>query len=252
MFAMGITTEIVTSVDGQFLVLSNDAIAQHLKRGDRWEPHFTTIAQKLLSPGDIAVDIGANFGHNAVVMAKCVAPSGAVLAFEPQRIVFQQLCGNAILNNLDNIVANQCALGDQRGFTAMSPVNLQEEWVNVGATPLGQGGEQVEMRQLDDLQLPQVEFIKIDAQGSETMIIRGGRKTLERCHPVMFVEIEDKYLLHMKSSPQELIAEIKAIGYDLYRIENKYPVDHLAIPGAVGDSVVTKLTSALDARLVRV
>lgn len=37
---------------------------------------------------------------------------GTVHAFEPQRIIFQQLCGNAFLNGLDNIVPYEMAVGN--------------------------------------------------------------------------------------------------------------------------------------------
>ena len=50
----------VENKDGRFLILENDGIGGHLKRGDRWEPHFTKIVRGLVEPGTVAVDAGAN------------------------------------------------------------------------------------------------------------------------------------------------------------------------------------------------
>src|SRR5262245_3941932 len=58
------------------------------------------LFRQLLRPGDVAVDVGANIGALTIGMARLVGPSGAVLAFEPQRVIFDILAQNIRLNGL--------------------------------------------------------------------------------------------------------------------------------------------------------
>ena len=53
--------------------------------------------------GYISLDVGANIGCHTVPFAKLVGESGRVVAFEPQRLVFQNLCANLALNALTNV-----------------------------------------------------------------------------------------------------------------------------------------------------
>lgn len=58
-----------------------------------------------LSPGDMAVDIGAHVGDSTLPIALAVGRKGAVFAFEPNPVVYQVLSMNAFLNtSLTNII----------------------------------------------------------------------------------------------------------------------------------------------------
>src|ERR1043165_865505 len=68
------------------------------------------IFRQVLRPGDLALDIGANLGSHTLPLAQFVGPTGGVYAFEPQRILFQILCGNVALNEIGNVRALPFAL----------------------------------------------------------------------------------------------------------------------------------------------
>jgi hypothetical protein len=65
---------------------------------------------QILKPGQVVLDVGANIGAHTLWFAQTVGPSGTVLAFEPQRIVFQALCANLAhtppLYNPNNFLGN--------------------------------------------------------------------------------------------------------------------------------------------------
>ena len=63
------------------------------------------LFQKILRPGMFVVEVGANLGAHTVVLAQAVAPGGGVLAFEPQRLIFQTLCANLAINSIPNVDA---------------------------------------------------------------------------------------------------------------------------------------------------
>lgn len=220
-------SELFQNEDGNFIIFPNDAIAQHLKSGKPWEPHFKIIIQHLIKEGDTVIDCGANFGYNAVLMGKQIGLSGRLVAFEPQRIINQQLCGNMILNNIYNASIIQTALGKEPGETTMSPVSYERDWVNIGDTSVGDGGEAVEVRTLDELCVGSLNFIKIDVQGYELFALQGGENTIKQLLPDVFIEIEEHQLTKFDVTKDQLFDYIKSFGYRMFRIDNEYPCDHI-------------------------
>src|SRR5579862_896137 len=63
--------------------------------------------KQVVQPGDTVLEIGANIGSHTVFFAKAVGREGTVQAFEPQRLIFQTLCANIALNNLENVKTYQ-------------------------------------------------------------------------------------------------------------------------------------------------
>jgi FkbM family methyltransferase len=167
--------------------------------------------RQLISPGQVVLDIGANIGAHTLCFAQLVGPSGAVLAFEPQRIVFQMLCGNMALNAVTNVFANHLALGREVG-TVLVPVLDYAQPGNYGGLALGSfaSGERVSVVPLDSLDLPRCDFIKIDVEGMERDVLEGAARTIERFQPTLYVEND------RAEHSQALIAHLLGIGYRLY------------------------------------
>jgi FkbM family methyltransferase len=220
----------ISNIDGNWLILENDAIGQNLLDGKRWEPHFTDIAKKLIPQGSIAVDCGANMGHHTVVMANIVGENGFVHAIEPLRVIFQQLNANVFNNGLTNVKTYNIALGNRGGVSQMNPVNYFADWVNIGDTEVGRGGDEILVTPLDVFELRNVSFIKIDVQGSEVLLLDGAKETIQKNSPILFIEVEDLHLRNFGTSPKELLNKIREMDYDIYHIITDYPVDHLCIP----------------------
>jgi FkbM family methyltransferase len=224
----------VNNEDGIYIILENDAIGKNLLDGQRWEPHFSEIAKKLIGPNDICVDAGANFGYNTIIMSKIT--SSNVYAFEPLRITFQQLCTNVFLNGLTNVYTYNLALGNEDKSISMNQVDYFSEWVNIGATNIGSGGDETVSKTLDSFNInPQ--FMKIDIQGYECFMLDGSVNTINKSRPIIFVEIEDHQLIKFGKYPKDLIDIIKSYEYDIYNIKNQYPCDHICFPKHRADEV---------------
>lgn len=225
-------TELFRNEDGTFLTLRQDALAGHLRRGDRWEPHLSTVIQKILRPGGHAIDAGAHVGYTTVVMAKIVGPTGWVIAAEPLRVIFQLLCSNCMLNGVPNVFALHCALGSGKSKSvSMAPVDY---WApgNLMDSAVGAGGEQVPVRTIDGLGVRDVDLIKIDVQGYEIEVLLGAGRTISESRPVLLVEVEDFQLQRQGVSAFQLLQKLKEMGYQLAWIDNDYPVDFIAVvPG---------------------
>ena len=195
--------QLCNSAYGAIHVLRNDnprgmAICQTGKA-----PDHDDIMQlaALLSPGMIAVDAGANFGCFALAFA---AAGALVYAFEPQPQLADLLLRSVHLGHADVIVYH-AALGAQVGEIKMPTVDYTSE-MDFGTVRLGAGQHTVDVMTLDQLLLPCLDVLKIDVEGMELEVLRGGEKTIREYHPVIFVE-------HHISGKPALETKLREFGY---------------------------------------
>src|SRR5216684_8160846 len=117
------------------------------------------LFRQVVHPSMTAVEVGANIGVHTIPLARLVGPHGRLVAFEPQRIVFQMLCANVALNALGNVMAHQSAVGREIGSIVVPLVDYSRPG-NFGGVSLGsaEDGEVVSMVTVDSLDLPACEF----------------------------------------------------------------------------------------------
>ena len=209
---------------------TNDAITQHLKRNGSWETHLVAIS-RLFTHGiqsPVVLDVGANLGAYAIPLAKELAASGGLIyAFEPQRIVYYQLCGNIFLNRLDNVFAFWMAIGHEDGSITLPGIDYQKT-ENVGGfslveqirnqtdcVALTQTIEPVKtpLRRLSSVGLPDIiSLMKIDVEGYDLNVLSGATDVIEHSHfpPLLF---EAWGFDWFKERKEELFAFIKSMGY---------------------------------------
>lgn len=169
------------------------------------------VFRQLIQPGWTVLELGANIGSHTVFLAKRVGPSGRLIAFEPQRIVFQTLCANIALNSILNVDCHQKAVGQQAGSLIVPPLDYTVD-NNFGGLGLGAytQGESVPVVAIDDLNLNACHFMKIDIEGMEREAILGAKQTLERWKPVLYVEND------RADRSEALVETLHGLGYALY------------------------------------
>lgn len=164
----------------------------------------------LLKPGNLAIDAGANVGALTLAMARAVAPGGIVLAYEPQRILFQILCANLSLNEIDNVHLRHAALGAELGVTRVPHIDYGREG-NFGGVSLGAGqGEAVRVETIDALGLRRLALLKADVEGMETELLQGAADTIGRLRPLLYVEADRKDRL------PALFDRLRSLGYRMW------------------------------------
>lgn len=152
------------------------------------------LLRSILRPNDVVVEAGANIGTHTVPMAQAVGDRGRVLAFEPQRMIFQLLCANIALNELNNVDARQAGLGSAPGSMKVPVVASDREHNFGGISLLGrETGEPVGIETIDGLELPRCRLIKIDVEGMEREVLLGAEATVVRCRPVLYVENDRRH-----------------------------------------------------------
>jgi FkbM family methyltransferase len=199
--------EIVQGTYDRFLCFKTDDFVSRLIRAHGvWGESESCLAilmcEGFSSP--LVLDVGANLGGFTVPVAKKLSQSGGILhAFEPQRIVFQQLCGNVILNRLDNVFAHNVALGSETKKIEIPRIDYHKTQ-NIGAVSLipeiqkvtkvaysDTSSEEVHVTSIDSLApRGRCAFVKIDVEGFESEVIKGGVVFLEEnaFPPVLFEE----------------------------------------------------------------
>ena len=179
--------------------------------GEFCEGEAEMFAQ-LLSPGQVVIEVGANIGSHTVHLAKLVGDAGLVIAFEPQRVIFQLLCANLALNDVLNTRAIQAASGEQPGTLRVPDIDYRAPDSNFGGVSLvsATGDDQVPVLPLDSLQVASLRLLKVDVEGMELSVLLGGRATIQRHRPVIYVEND-----RPERSPA-LIAFLLGQGYDCW------------------------------------
>jgi FkbM family methyltransferase len=158
----------------------------------RGEPEFRLLPF-LVDRRRNAVDIGANKGTYTYALARLAK---RVWAFEPNPKMFKILQRTAAAN----VTAAMLALSDRAGRAELRVPRMRKggysnQGGSLSAAKISENYRAVSVaaRRLDDLDLSDVGFIKIDVEGFEAEVIAGARQTIRQCRPVMIVELEERY-----------------------------------------------------------
>jgi len=169
------------------------------------------IFSQFLKKGDVVAEVGANIGAHTIAIAKLVGQTGQVLAFEPQRVIFQILCANLALNGLFNVRTYQAAVGRETGMITVPQINYTTE-ANFGGLSLGKwdAGENVQVLKLDALNLPALRLLKVDVEGMEAEVLSGAKQTIAKYRPILYVEND------RRAHSEQLIELLNAFGYRMW------------------------------------
>lgn len=205
--------QLAAAKDGYLLYNRNDEyIGRSVQKYGEYSALEMELFKHVCVAGNCVIEAGANIGTHTVGLARLVGSQGRVLAFEPQRLVFQTLCANVALNSLTNVDCYWAALGSQEGVVTV-PEADPDRHSNFGGMALGgvQKGAPISCFTLDRfIALPRVNLIKIDVEGMEAEVLRGGEQILRKFKPLLYVE-NDRV-----EQSEALIRLIAGFGYRLF------------------------------------
>jgi FkbM family methyltransferase len=207
--------EIIQSPFGNFLINQHDLIGNYIQQTGTWESHLYDFYSKVLDKDDICIDAGANLGYHAVQFGKL---SKKVYAFEPQSLVFNQLCANILFNDLNEvIIPSKNALGDKvevKQIWSIEKENFGNGIYNWGGRGLEHKDsvyksddireyDQVNVISLDSLNINKCSLFKIDIQGYEYYAFMGAKTLIEDNKPIILLE----------SAPERSELDVKVLNY---------------------------------------
>lgn len=211
-------------------VNQGDWLGGHVFLTGDYEPPTAALILKLLKPGDMFVDVGANIGFFTVLGSRAVGPTGRVLAFEPLAAARAELERNIRLNQCRNVVVHDEAVSDRESTNDYYAGPEDHQGISSlrslsNASAVGQ----VQTIRLDD-RIPTdhvVTLVKIDVEGAEYRVLDGFTERLILDRPDLIIEVTDAYLRELGNSSRTLRARLTSLGYQMYLIDEDrlIPVD---------------------------
>ena len=213
-----------------------------------FEPGTRVTLQKLIEPGDVVFDIGANIGAHTLGMAQSVGPSGKVYAFEPADFAFEKLRCNLALN--PELAAR--TVPRQILFSAAPTDRAEPEiyasWPLQSAEPVHpkHRGRLVSTTRaivdtldafVDRNTITSLNLIKIDVDGHELPVFRGATETLRRFQPTLVMEMSPYIHAERQNNFSDFVEILKNAGYSLRDADNgsDVPLDVVQLERLIPD-----------------
>lgn len=185
---------------------------------------------RTIGPGMTCFDVGGNIGAVTTHLAKNVAPTGRVYAFEPVPALRARLDKNLARNGWDRVVSvHQCALSNATGEARLAVAAVDAD--NQGLASLVAAGSDrltgtltVQTVTLDDFvaerRIDRIDFMKIDIQGAEILLLEGGRRTLAELRPDLVVEVSPADMAGIGKNSRDLLRALEGCGYQTYELRS--------------------------------
>jgi FkbM family methyltransferase len=186
----------------------------------------------VIRPGDVCLDVGAEYGIYSHVLARLTGLNGTVHSIEPLPGAFRVLTAGLTAVGCGNVRCHQVALGEQTGHGTLSvprrrglPVHGRA-FLTTGADEQGSNTEFTSSRgvtadvlTLDELcareGIDRVDFIKADVEGAELSVLRGGEITITGHCPTLLLEIEERHVRKYGVDAAAVVDWLTARGYQM-------------------------------------
>lgn len=171
--------------------------------------------KKYIPKNAVILDIGANIGNHAVYFGK-ILDAKKIYCFEPQKGVFKILQKNVSLNKLDfKIQLFNIGLGSKNSKAKIRFDGTKIH--NCGRTSIeNDSSGNIILRKLDSLKIKEkIDFIKIDTEGFEKEVLIGAKNSIERDHPLLWIEISPENEIF-------IFEFLEKMGYELIEKTNNF------------------------------
>jgi FkbM family methyltransferase len=196
---------------------------------EEYEPQALDALKHTIAPGAVVLDVGANVGISAMMMARWCGSEGHVYAFEPSPTPKKILARHLRMNDLtDRVTISDFALSDAEGTatfyasgisgkSALSDANIGQsaEAVKVPVTTIDAYCEAAKIKP---------SLIKIDVEGFEFNVLNGARKTLKEARPSILVELHPMFWPALGIDTGWAASRLRELNYRVTPIEKQSDV----------------------------
>lgn len=196
----------------------------------QYNAHEYRFLKSLLKSGDTVIDVGANIGTISICMSQAVGPAGSVMAFEPDPITYKAMVENISLNKLENIVPINAAVGKASGLRDFCRLKKSSDMNHFLGDENGYMSRseviiKVKCETIDDLfekrKLKRVALLKIDVEGAELEVLRGGTQVLANgLVDSLVVEMFDNNCANFGYRAKNIVDFLSEYGYKPFEIVN--------------------------------
>ncbi len=221
-----------------YLIRPNNALDHAVVKNGIFNKWLCLKLNGLISKDAVIFDIGANAGLLSLPFAKIFVPLGHVYSFDPDSEVVAQMRKNIKLNNFHNIIVKKLALQDNPKINkiilhrrrAVQDSGLRNDGLSTieDNSTYKIADTTAAVSTIDKFVLEEniekLEFIKIDTEGSEYKVLRGGEKIIRKFQPIIFYEYQSvttEQTVSFKNAEMSY-KFIKKMGYkQYYKIRNR-------------------------------
>jgi len=208
----------MTDVGTMFAHANDQVITPYLRAYGRWETTECRLLETELTPGSVAVDVGANIGYMTLAAAHAVGPTGLVIAIEPHPDNLKLLRANLTRNGLaHNVRVIGAAAWDTAGSVGLAECTDNTGDHRVETLHNDRNIVKVDAICLDDVITEDVKVavIKLDTQATEHHALNGAKALLERDRPVLLTEFWPQGIRDRGEDPSAVLAGFRRLGYEL-------------------------------------
>lgn len=167
-----------------------EAVIKAIMRGNIWEKKLLNYYKELILPGDTVLDIGAYLGTHSVAFSQLVGDTGKVISFEPQTEIFTLLEKTITENNITNVQLHNKAVYNINKKIQFSNTNNGKASISYIRPRLPNPvKKEVDAITIDSLKLERCDFMKIDVEKCEWVVLDGAKDTITKYNPIIFIEI---------------------------------------------------------------
>ena len=190
--------------------------------------------------GHTIYDIGGYEGVFTLFFARAVGERGRVITFEPHPENYHKIRKNVEHNKFDNVMVSQIALGKTKGKAILASrhsdygtaslhdaIKVQILRENRAKT-FSVAVESLDA-QINNNNLPEPDFVKIDVEGLEYDVLLGMSETIKRYKPKLFIEIHDVYLQSGTGNANNVADFLIPRGYSVYHVESRKSIAGLGL-----------------------
>jgi FkbM family methyltransferase len=197
-----------------------EVVTRSLMEVGAWDWTISGLMEHLLRPGMTFVDAGANIGWFSVLGSRLVGPSGRVYAVEPDPVNLGILRANLERHECSNVTVLPVAAWDER--TTLDFHRPAEEGAVARVGEDDGSGARVDAARLDELVDGDVDYVKVDCELSDFVVVRGAEGLFRR-NPEMLISVEFHpwHPSHLGDTPSEILETYRRAGFHPYRIIGK-------------------------------
>lgn len=174
--------------------------------------------ESIAEEGMDVIDIGANIGISSVAIARKIGGRGKLYSFEPLPQYFDVLKENISSNGLENVEVYKLAVTEQVGRASFYQKGLSSGIV------FEEGAKKFEVpttnidRFLSEEKIERIDLINMDCEGSELLVLKGAKETLQKNKVKIFCEIHHDFLKQLGQSVEDLVQYLQALEFQIHSV----------------------------------
>ena len=220
---MGLREKEFVEIEGRKMFChGNDGLALSLFK--TYEPVQTEIVKKFVKKGDNVIDVGAHVGYYTFLMANLVGNEGKVYSFEPDPENFALLKKGIEANNLKNVEIIQKAVSNTNSTIKLFLSDTDRATNRIYDAGINDAHKIIEVETcsidefLNEKEI-KIDFVKIDAEGSEQGVIEGMKTTLKNNSNItMMTEFFPFLIEKYGSSPKKYLQTLEEMSFNIQNI----------------------------------